>query len=595
MRRLLPIAVSLAFLLFGCATTQPSRERVPTLPEARIREVESLIDSGSFLQSLEGISFLRSVTPTSDQAAKIDALEGRALEALASAFKQAAADKKYADAIRIYQSANAYGKPELVTGWTEKALTEGLASSLDSSGERLLSLLARLRAISLGEPTQAELSDALSYASGLGDAAAVRMIADLMVKRGFSIPAGIAVPKPDDKADFKRMIKGTVTVWVDRGIRMEKGVGYPDRVIGSAFFIDSRGYLLTNYHVIKSEVDPKYEGYSRLFIRLSEDTGDKIPAKVIGYDSTFDLALLKVELAPEYVFSGLSTEPVVPGDRIYAIGSPGGLEKTITSGIVSATGRRFLQMGDTLQVDVPLNPGNSGGPLLNDKGDVIGIVFAGIPQFEGINFAVPYTWIERVLPQLYAGGQVDHPWLGMSLNETDKGLEVTYVVPGEPADKAGILVGDIIEGINGAKYTTIRDAQDALLNHAPLSLVRLSSIRDGVKLERVLCLSSRPESPVEVALKRDSMDTVIYPLFGMQLERVGSFLWKNDYVVRRVSKGSVADESGFSENDPLTIQDWQVDRDKGYVVLQLYVKKRKQGFMESVIQIATYLDTNNFL
>jgi S1-C subfamily serine protease len=392
------------------------------------------------------------------------------------------------------------------------------------------------------------------------------------------------------------MISGTVTILVNRGIKVERGVGYPDRVIGSGFFIDKRGYILTNHHVIESEVDPKYEGYSRLFIRLSESpAGERIPAKVVGYDKTFDLALIKTEITPDYIFGGWSGQTLTPGDRIYAIGSPAGLEKTITSGIISAMGRRLLQVGDSMQVDVPLNPGNSGGPLLDEKGDLIGIVFAGMQQFEGLNFAVPYSWVEKALPALYKGGQAVHAWLGMAVAETDKGLEVIYTVPDEPAALAGIRAGDIIETLDGKAYKKLGDIQEEVLRHAPPALVTLGVRRGDVKQNALICLTSRPDEPITVALKRDSRDNILYPLFGMKLENIGSFLWKGDYIVKRVTQGSVADESGISADDPLTIQDWQVDTDKGYAVLQVVIKKKKAGFIESAIQIATYLEIDNFI
>jgi S1-C subfamily serine protease len=416
-----------------------------------------------------------------------------------------------------------------------------------------------------------------------------------MKRSGYPVPeeaAAAAVAAPS----FPEMLKGTVTIMVNRGIKIEKGVGYPDRVIGSGFFIDKRGYLLTNYHVIKSEVDPKYEGYSRLFVKLSDSAaGERIPAKVVGYDTVFDLALIKAETTPDFAFAGLGTEAVAPGERIYAIGSPAGLEKTITSGIVSAIGRRFLQMGDALQVDVPLNPGNSGGPLLNENGDLIGVVFAGLAQFQGLNFAIPYTWIEEALPLLYKGGEAVHPWLGMALTETEQGLEVVYVVPDEPAAKAGIEPGDQLESLNGTRYRTLRDIQEAILRHSPPTLVRVSFRRGEKSIEGLLCLSQRPQSPVEIGLKRDARDNILYPLFGMKLERVGNFLFKNDYIVKRVTRGSVADEADLSENDPLIIQDWKVDTEKGYAVLQIVIKKRKAGFIESVVQIAAYLETDNFV
>ena len=584
--------IVLPVLLLSCASAPPSGAKVPTLPEARLAEIQRLIDSGTFLKALQQVAEIRGEPSSNVSPVDLDSLESKALDSFTQAFSKAVAGGQYQDALRLFDSAGVYGKPALPGGWTEKSLLMAQAKALDASSNKLLSLMDRLRALTLGEPVLGELQDALGYARALGDQAAVRTIAALMTRGGFQVPAGTIL---DKAPDFSRMLKGTVTIWVNRGIKMDKGIGYPDRVIGSGFFIDPRGYLLTNYHVIESEVDPKYEGYSRLFIQLSEATGDKVPARVVGYDKAFDLALIKVEITPDYVFSILTTEDILPGQRIYAIGSPVGLEKTLTSGIISAKGRRLLQMGDTLQVDVPLNVGNSGGPLLNERGDVIGIVFAGLEQYEGINFAIPVSWVQKDLPRLFAGGAVTHPWLGMALTESGPDLEVMYVTPGDPADKAGIVSGDVVAAIDGAVYSTVEEAQAALLLHDADSLVRLTIRRAGETHEVILSAASRPESPMESALSKDTMDNVIYPLFGMKLQQVGVVLFKKNYVITRVAKGSIADEAGFSKDDPITIQDWQVDKDKGVVILQLYVKKRKSGFMESVIQIGAYMESNAFL
>jgi C-terminal processing protease CtpA/Prc len=248
-----------------------------------------------------------------------------------------------------------------------------------------------------------------------------------------------------------------------------------------------------------------------------------------------------------------------------------------------------------MQVDVPLNPGNSGGPLLDEKGDLIGICFAGLQQFAGLNFAIPYTWVEKALPALYRGGQAIHSWLGMAVAETDKGLEVVYTVPNEPAALAGLRTGDFLEAVDGVSYTKLQDAQEAVLRHTPPSLVHVTIRRGESKIQALVCLTQRPDDPIEVALKRDERDKVLYPLFGMQIEKTGSFFWRDNYVVRRVTKGSVADESGISVDDPLSIQDWRVDTDKGYALLQVVIKKKRAGFIESAIQIASYLETDNFL
>jgi len=123
------------------------------------------------------------------------------------------------------------------------------------------------------------------------------------------------------------MVNGVATVLIDRGIKVEKGMGVPDRVLGSAFFVDASGFLITNYHVIASEVDPKYKGYSRMYIRLGDTASPRYPARVIGWDKALDLALIKTEYEPGYVFS--LVDRVIPrvGDTVLAIGSPVGLEK----------------------------------------------------------------------------------------------------------------------------------------------------------------------------------------------------------------------------------------------------------------------------
>ena len=499
----------------------------------------------------------------------------------------------YGDALRLLDSAGAIGRQDIAGKWTAKSLLAEIASAQEKKGDAVVALLTRLRILSMDNPSESDYAAALATATAVGNRAVAKSVAAAMKAHGFAVPDSVeSAPAPT----FPQMISGTVTILVDRGIKVERGVGFADRVIGSGFFIDKRGYILTNHHVIESEVDPKYKGYSRLFIRLSESpAGERIPAKVVGYDKTLDLALIKTEVTPEYVFGGSGVQTLTPGDRIYAIGSPAGLEKTVSSGIISAMGRRLQQVGDSMQIDVPVNPGNSGGPLLDEHGDLIGIVFAGIQQFEGLNFAIPYSVVENALPALFKGGKAVHSWLGMAVAESEQGLEVIYAVPDEPAAIAGIKAGDIIESLDGAPYKKLDDIQEAVLRHPTPSLVVLGLRRGTASIKALVCLSERPDEPIEVALKRDTRDNIVYPLFGMQLVNVGSFLWKGDYIVKRVTRGSVADESGISPDDPLTIQDWQVDTEKGYAMLQVVIKKKRAGFLESAIQIATYLETDNFI
>lgn len=392
------------------------------------------------------------------------------------------------------------------------------------------------------------------------------------------------------KSSVKDIIRGTVTVWVNRGIMIQNGIGVPDRVIGSGFFIDNSGHILTNYHVISSEVDPEYEGFSRLYVKLSDDSDERIPAKVIGWDKELDIALLKVEIEPDYRFSLSRDFNPVPGDKIFAIGSPGGLKNTITSGSVSTLNRQLQSLGDSLQIDVPINPGNSGGPLLNNKQEVIGIVFAGIEQFEGINFAIPVSDVKTILPQLYKGGKVEHPYLGCGLYEHAGQLEVIYVTPGTPASQIGLKKGDILTSINGESFKKITEVQRYLLKCSTGELINVKWLHDRKSLSAVASLDIRPDYPMEQALSRDAFDNLLLPFFGMDIQRIGGSGNRNiKYNITDVLAGSTADDAGISTGDTLILRKWDVDEENKTLVIQIIMKTRKAGFIESAVQIGTYL------
>lgn len=401
-----------------------------------------------------------------------------------------------------------------------------------------------------------------------------------------------ALTKSDLPSD---MIKGTVTIWVNKGIKVQSGVGMPDRVIGSGFFIDPRGYIITNYHVIESEVNPEYEGYSKLYIRLSDSIGTRVPAKVIGWDPIFDIALLKTEIVPEYVFSMSGNSEFQIGEKIYAIGSPGGLENSLTSGIISSRSRKFIQIGDAMQVDVPINPGNSGGPLLNYNGELVGVVFAGIEQFEGVNFAIPSHWVTDIIPKLYKGGEVTHSWLGSVMYEVGNQAEILYLVPGEAAARGGLLKGDIIKSIDNISINTIIEAQKVLMSLQSDTVVEVGYERNGKADSTFLVLGERKKNSFDVAMNRDIMKNLIVPLFGMDLESSGNYFFSESFVVKKIYGGYAAEDLGLSINDPIIVRGWKYDLKKRFVILLIHVKKRKAGFMESNVQLVTSIDTNNLL
>jgi S1-C subfamily serine protease len=393
------------------------------------------------------------------------------------------------------------------------------------------------------------------------------------------------------------MINGVATVIVHRGIRVKNGMGFNDRVLGSAFFVDSSGLLITNHHVIASEVDPSYEGYSRMYIRMGDSTSPRIPAKVIGWDKALDLALIKTEYKSAYVFSVIDRVDPKVGDTVFAMGSPVGLEKTVTRGIVSATGRRLLQIGDVIQIDAAVNHGNSGGPVIDSEGRLAGIVFAGIEQFQGLNFAVPAERLAAALPAMIKGGRAKRPWLGLDLAENSGGVEIIYVAPLTPAADLQVQDGVYIKSLNGQPVSRpdgglITKLQDSLFQNRPGELVALET-SDG--RHRIMQTVERPTLPLVEAAKVDSRERMTAPLFGIILQTGLGRTSSSSYLIKKVVRGSIADEAGLSANDPLMIRGFRLNEEDGYALLDISVKKRLSGYFETSMQLPATLDSPDTL
>ncbi len=475
-----------------------------------------------------------------------------------------------------------------------------------AAGRSPRAVMAFLQLASYGVPAEDDIQAAFDLIESLQDRYAMEVAGNLLRQHGYTgyVQRDIAEVASADQ------VPGVVTVWVNKGVKLENGVGYPDRMIGSGFFIDSAGHFLTNYHVISSEVDPEYEGYSRVYIRPHNSSEMRIPARVLGFDPILDLALLHVPYSPEYVFpiSGIQQRP--PGSRVFAIGSPGGLSNTITSGIISATGRRFFQIGEAIQVDAPLNPGNSGGPIVDEQGNLVGVVFAGVPQFEGINFVIPSFWLRPILSQLYSEGQVEHSYMGLAVRKVRQGLEIIHVVLNSPAYRSGLRVGEIITAIDGQKVESLEDANSVLHTRLPGQLIQVTlqtatdsqadeegNFASGSQFTQRIALSVRPEKPLESALTGVSHfpESLFPPLFGMTVETTGRGFFSDSFLVENVFPGTIADDSGISSQDPVSLQRWEYDEESGLVMIFIRVQKRLQGYMDSAVLLPASIETANIL
>ena len=426
----------------------------------------------------------------------------------------------------------------------------------------------------------------------------LRQVEDLdatlsFIKTGSWTPPTVSVPDPVDSKP-EQWLKGTATVVVNKGLKVENGTSQPDIVIGSGFFVTPDGFLLTNHHVIESEVEPGTSASSRLSIRLPGSKGERLPAKVVGWDRNLDLALLKAEYKPEFVFSlGTGADPV-PGQRLQALGSPGGLESTLTEGIVSAVQRPLLAVGEVLQIDAAVNPGNSGGPLVDSRGRVVGVVFAGIRDFQGVNFAIPASLVRKILPRLQEGGRAVLPWIGVGLMEDPEGLEIVYVSPRGPADWAGMRVGDRVLSVAGVPVKELADAQVRLLDFGTDAVIPFDLARDGKPLRLWSTLAPRPDYPLQDAAMNDLTGRVLPVAFGLVVEDLGQGIDRS-FRVKKVWPGTAAEQLGLAENDPLEVLDWVADKKNQVLITRWKFKRRLGGYLESYVQLAVPFSSRLFL
>jgi len=286
--------------------------------------------------------------------------------------------------------------------------------------------------------------------------------------------------------------------------RSEQQPGGPrSRGMGSGFIISPDGYVLTNHHVI--------DGAQTVTVRLSDRR--EFEASIVGSDEQYDVALLKIEANdPLPVVKVGDSDTLRPGQWVVAIGSPFGLDHSITAGIVSALGRntggaqqRYVPF---IQSDVAINRGNSGGPLFNTQGEVVGInsqIFSSMGGFMGISFAIPINLAMNAVEQFKTRGRVSRGQLGAVVEGIDnlkaqglglpdnRGALVNQVMEDSAASRGGLQVGDVIRAVNGNAVDTFSDVPPLIGSQAPGSRVKLSIIRDGRERELTVTLTELEE------------------------------------------------------------------------------------------------------
>jgi len=357
---------------------------------------------------------------------------------------------------------------------------------------------------------------------------------------------------------------------------------HKEQALGSGFILSSDGLILTNNHVI-AKADT---------IEVTLFNEKTYQAEVIGTDPRTDLGLLKIKATGlPYITFGDSDKLDV-GDWVIAIGNPLGLDNSVSAGILSARGRDIFSgtaYGQFLQTDAAINPGNSGGPLFNVEGKVIGINTAIVSGGQGLGFAVPSNLAKKIVAQLRDHGSVERGWLGIGIQGLDPklaasfglpegeiGVAVTAVQPNSPAQKAGLLQGDVILAVNGKLTSKVTSLQQIIAESKPNRVVKLTLFRKGKKRELPVKLGKNPtqksasKSTPEGSHKDLDLVSVtpkIVTQFGLSVQS-GVF-------VRQIEAESSAFEAGLRRGDVILGVNQKPVRQPGEVYRELKKGKKK--------------------
>ena len=367
---------------------------------------------------------------------------------------------------------------------------------------------------------------------------------------------------------------------------------------GSGVILRSDGYVLTNNHVVAQA--------SRIEIRLQN--GKSYPATLVGSDEATDLAMLKIDAKglPEASFA--SSEKARVGQFVIAIGSPFGLDYTVTTGVLSAKGRGGIganEIEDYLQTDASINPGNSGGPLVDLQGRVLGINTMIIGRGSGIGFAIPSEIAQRVARQLIDTGAVKRAWLGVSFQEItpelaahfgngfEGGALINGVVPEGPADTAGMQPGDVVTSVDGVRIREGHDLLRSVLRHGVGERLSVHVLR-GSKTKKLTIVTG--ERPSENRPQASSKSPLESGMLGLMLEEMTPslrerFRYEGDgqVFVRGVEPSSDADRAGLEPGDIIleadrrpvkSIADVRAALQDGKALL--YIERNAQRFFKPI-------------
>ncbi len=327
--------------------------------------------------------------------------------------------------------------------------------------------------------------------------------------------------------------------------------------LGSGFFISADGYIVTNNHVVAHEES----------VEVITDSHKTYTAKVVGTDPQTDLALLKVGGGTDFPYVRFATNTPHVGDWVLAIGNPFGLGGTVTAGIVSARGREIGAgpYEDFIQIDAPVNKGNSGGPTFNVSGEVIGVntaIYTPSGGFVGVAFDIPAADAKLVVQQLKEKGHVTRGWIGVQIQRVtpaiaealglkqSQGALVAQVELGSPAAKGGVKTGDVITAVNGNAVKDSRDLARKIAALAPGTATKLGVFRDGKESTITVNLGEFPRAPAKPKVEEKKAPPAA-PVLGLTLAPASTVAGAGSrgVVITQINSNSQAAETGLQTGD----------------------------------------------
>lgn len=372
-----------------------------------------------------------------------------------------------------------------------------------------------------------------------------------------------AVPFPEFRGPFEDFFGDDFNEFFGGGGTERE---YKKKSLGSGFLIHRDGYIITNHHVI--------ENATEIIVSFTDKEKEEYEAQVIGSDKNIDLALIKIKPKSDVTVAPLGdSDSLEIGEWVVAIGNPYGLGGTVTAGIVSQKGR-IIGAGpydNFIQTDASINPGNSGGPLFNLKGEVIGINTAIIVGGQGLGFAVPINMVKDILMQLKDSGKVTRGWIGVTIQEVTPeiagffglkeptGALISSVIPGDPAEKAGLKAEDIIIKIGDKTIKKMSDLPKSVARLKPGTKTKFLILRDGKEKTITVAIGTKPDdgSVAKHGKKLDDDDKdAITKKIGIKVQDITNQLKEkfrldstDGVLIYGVERGSPAFDAQLSKGD----------------------------------------------